>query len=119
MKSAGQPTNGYMTVDMMRFLAALTVVWNHAWNLFAPSFDEVTGPWLAVYRSAGFGPDAVRVFFVISGYWITASIMRKADAGSWTWGSYLIDRLSRLWIVLLPVLALGLLLDLSGRYLFS
>ena len=119
MKSGGQPTNGYMTVDMMRFLAALTVVWNHAWNLFAPSSEAVAGPWLSVYRSAGFGPDAVRVFFVISGYWITASIMRKAEAGSWTWGSYLIDRLSRLWIVLVPVLIIGLLLDVSARFLFA
>jgi peptidoglycan/LPS O-acetylase OafA/YrhL len=119
MKSVGQPTSGYLTVDMMRFLAALTVVWNHAWNLFAPSLEEIHGFWRLVYQSAGFGPDAVRVFFVISGYWITASIMRKIDAGSWTWPSYLIDRLSRLGIVLVPVLVIGLVLDLSARYLFN
>ena len=46
------------------------------------SFEAGDGLWRVVYQSAGFGPDAVRVFFVISGYWITASIMRKIDAGT-------------------------------------
>jgi peptidoglycan/LPS O-acetylase OafA/YrhL len=115
----GQPTNGYLTVDMMRFLAALVVVWHHAWNLFVTNPAAATGVWRTIHQTSGFGPDAVKVFFVISGYWITASIMRKVDGGTWTWGAYLIDRMSRLWIVLIPVLIIGLLLDTSARFAFD
>ena len=77
MQPAAAPTNGYLTVDLMRFLAAVTVVWAHVWGVLTPFDDTATGVWKAVYISAGFGQDAVRVFFIISGYWITASIMRK------------------------------------------
>lgn len=119
MQPAAAPTNGYLTVDLMRFLAAVTVVWAHVWGVITPFDDTATGVWKAVYISAGFGQDAVRVFFIISGYWITASILRKSGKGSWTWPSYFIDRFSRLWLVLIPALLIGLALDYSGRFVLD
>ena len=119
MQPAAAPTNGYLTVDLMRFLAAVTVVWAHVWGVLTPFDDTATGVWKAVYISAGFGQDAVRVFFIISGYWITASILRKSGKGSWTWPSYFIDRFSRLWLVLIPALLIGLALDYSGRFVLD
>ena len=119
MQPAAAPTNGYLTVDLMRFLAAVTVVWAHVWGVLTPFDDTATGIWKAVYISAGFGQDAVRVFFIISGYWITASILRKSGKGSWTWPSYFIDRFSRLWLVLIPALLIGLALDYSGRFVLD
>ena len=119
MQPAAAPTNGYLTVDLLRFLAAVTVVWAHVWGVLTPFDDTATGVWKAVYISAGFGQDAVRVFFIISGYWITASILRKSGKGSWTWPSYFIDRFSRLWLVLIPALLIGLALDYSGRFVLD
>src|SRR5690242_7211362 len=99
MQMAGNPVNApanaYTTIDFMRFLAALAVLWNHAWGMFTPFFEPSFNAWRPVYWTAGFGADAVRIFFVISGYWITATILRKVNSGGWTWRNYLIDRMSR------------------------
>ncbi len=119
MQTAGNPVNAYVTIDLMRFLAALAVVWSHVWYIVVPAFAPEHNAWRPVYWTAGFGADAVRIFFVISGYWITATILRRVNSGGWTWRNYLIDRMSRLWIVLIPALLIGLLLDVSGRFAFN
>ena len=65
---------------------------------------------------AGFGPqngqDYVVIFFVLSGFVITWSVDRKKE---YHFGQYLFDRLIRLWSVVIPALALGLVLDYFGR----
>lgn len=119
MPTAGNPVNAYVSIDLMRFLAALAVVWSHVWYIVVPGFGPEHNAWRAMYWTAGFGADAVRIFFVISGYWITATILRRVNSGGWTWRTYLIDRMSRLWIVLIPALLIGLMLDYSGRFLFN
>ncbi|HOZ28691.1 MAG TPA: acyltransferase [Hyphomonadaceae bacterium] len=119
MKSAGNPVNAYVTIDFMRFLAAFAVLWSHAWGMVVPPFSAGIDAWRPVYWSAGFGANAVCIFFVISGYWITATILRRTQAGTWTWRNYLNDRMSRLYIVLIPALIIGLILDGSGRFLLN
>lgn len=119
MQSAGNPVNAYVTIDFMRFLAAFAVLWSHAWGMVVPPFSAGIDAWRPVYWSAGFGANAVCVFFVISGYWITATILRRTQAGTWTWRNYLTDRMSRLYIVLVPALIIGLLLDGSSRFLLN
>jgi peptidoglycan/LPS O-acetylase OafA/YrhL len=119
MTPAAPPERAYATIDLMRFLAALAVVWNHVWNLVALPTADMGPLWKLVFQSAGFGQDAVRIFFVISGYWITSTILRRMDSGDWSWPTYMIDRLSRLMIVLVPCLAIGLCLDSLGRHVFE
>lgn len=46
------------------------------------------------------------VFFVLSGYFITSSVMKSIQQGTWSWTDYLIKRVVRLWIVLIPTLLL-------------
>lgn len=53
--------------------------------------------------------------FVLSGYWIARSVDRRVAEG-WQWSSYLIDRLVRLLVVLLPALAIGGALDATALY---
>jgi peptidoglycan/LPS O-acetylase OafA/YrhL len=55
------------------------------------------------------------VFFVLSGFLISSSIVRKMERGTWTWSDYALDRSTRLYLVLIPGLILGGMWDLSGR----
>lgn len=119
MQATGNPVNAYVTIDFMRFLAAFAVLWSHAWGMVVPPFSAGIDAWRPVYWSAGFGANAVCVFFVISGYWITATILRRTQAGAWTWRNYLTDRMSRLYIVLIPALIIGVILDGTGRFLLD
>jgi peptidoglycan/LPS O-acetylase OafA/YrhL len=89
-------------LDLLRFLAALAVYLFHAGH-FAKERIPFAG---------NFGGEAVIVFFVLSGMLITMAGVRQPDAG------YFIQaRLSRLWSVCLPALALTLVADIAGQYL--
>lgn len=104
-------------MDMLRFVAAAVVVLNHARDLLivdAADAGNRLGPIAkAVYFISGLGHEAVKVFFVLSGFWITRAVDRpKNDAVFWR--PYLTDRLSRLLIVLLPALVIGGLIDAWG-----
>jgi peptidoglycan/LPS O-acetylase OafA/YrhL len=52
------------------------------------------------------GYQAVMVFFVLSGYFISATIMRSINENKWRWSDYLLKRITRLWVVLFPCLIL-------------
>lgn len=107
-------------MDAARFFAALMVVMGHAlgmagWPLVQ---NDRLGPasWTFVHVVA-FGHEAVMVFFVLSGFWISHSAVRLLD-GDRFWSEYLTDRVSRLLIVLVPALGFGALLDLLGASVF-
>ena len=104
--------------DVARAVAAMLVVAEHARDLVlldrsAAGATAENPLWQAFYLFTGFGHEAVMVFFVLSGYWIASSVHRRADDPQF-WRSYFADRLSRLWIVLLPALAIGGLCDWIG-----
>ena len=114
--AAGRNT-GFAHLDAMRAVAACVVVHNHCWNVLVRNYQGSDGAlWKIPYTLAGLAPDAVIVFFVISGFWITSSVVGRVERGTWSWPDYAIDRLSRLWLVLIPVVVLGCLLDAIGRY---
>jgi peptidoglycan/LPS O-acetylase OafA/YrhL len=48
------------------------------------------------------GYQAVMVFFVLSGYFISATILKSLKENRWSWSEYFLKRVIRLWIVLLP-----------------
>ena len=52
------------------------------------------------------GYQAVMVFFVLSGYFISSTVLRSINENRWSWSDYLIKRVTRLWIVLIPALVL-------------
>lgn len=103
-------------MDAMRTALALVVAFGHLWGLL---IEDYAGSQSIVVRGAyflaGFAHSAVILFFVLSGYWIARSVVARAERG-WSWSDYLIDRLARLGIVLVPALALGGLLDWTAYY---
>jgi len=72
-----------------------------------------------VQQAITIGNEMVIVFFVLSGYLVGGSVLNSLRRRTWSWSTYLIKRLSRLWIVLLPALVLGLAVDLAGVHFFG
>ena len=99
-------------MDFFRTAAAVIVVVSHARDVVMADYNGnlLYAPF---YAATGFGHSGVVIFFVLSGFWISRSVIGRLDAPHF-WRDYLIDRLSRLLIVLVPALALGGLLDWIG-----
>ncbi len=105
-------TGASVTLDALRGAAALLVVLDHCKNLFfvdcAAATKMSAHPHLVsfFYGVASAGPQAVVIFLVLSGYLVGGSVLRATQADRWSWKGYLTQRLVRLWLVLLPALAL-------------
>ena len=105
-------TGASVALDAMRGAAALLVLLDHCKNLFfvdcAVAMKTSAHPHLVsfFYAVASAGPQAVVIFLVLSGYLVGGSVLRATQADRWSWKGYLTQRLVRLWLVLLPALAL-------------
>lgn len=109
-------------LDVIRTIAAWAVMWGHLRTLFFVDFRHLTRPhWLlgAIYFFTGFGHQAVMVFFVLSGFLISATVIKSHLSGTWSWREYAVNRCTRLYVVLVPGLLLGLCWDAIGSSLFS
>ncbi len=87
-------------------------------NLLFVDYDSIRGfrnPLLsAAYAMTSFGREAVMIFFVLSGFLIATTILSSVASGRWSFRSYALRRLTRLWVVLLPALLLTVILDRSA-----
>jgi peptidoglycan/LPS O-acetylase OafA/YrhL len=100
-----------MLISLLRGLAALVVAAAHLRAQVYPGFGEVTKPPLlfeGIAFSAGFAYLAVIVFFVLSGWLVGGSFLNKLDSGR-AFQNYTVDRVSRLWVVLVPTFLVVLL----------
>ena len=101
-----------LSFDALRAVAAVLVMASHVRDVFLTAYQPGFGAiaWI-FYVLTSFGHPAVIVFFVLSGFWITKVVVERQGAGTWSWGGYLLDRVTRLWVVLLPALCLGAAAD--------
>lgn len=116
------PPRHFFYLDVFRGLAALAVFAGHIRALFFQSFEESGDGGVLTrlfYLLTSYGHEAVMVFFVLSGCVITHSISNSVNKGCWAWTHYLMARLSRLWVVLLPALVLGVAWDCLGLHYFG
>ena len=91
--------SGYL--DLLRFGAAFVVLLSH----FA--YTRFTDGQYSFIRELNLGSDAVVLFFVLSGFVITFAATQKDK----TAGPFAFSRLTRLWSVAIPALALALVFD--------
>lgn len=110
-------------IDVARWIAALAVLFTHVEaNVLVTLADIPAGHRGAIAYLAwffyGFAHQAVVVFFVLSGFLVGGGVLRAAPSKRFL-GSYLLDRTARIYVVLLPVLAVTALLDAAGRSLFA
>ncbi len=59
------------------------------------------------------------IFFVLSGLLVGGKVVRETDRNDWSWKRYLIERCTRLLIVLWPALLLTFFFDTMGSLLFG
>jgi peptidoglycan/LPS O-acetylase OafA/YrhL len=112
-------TNASVLLDLARGIAAVLVLLQHWRNIFFIDYPQISAhrPLFALpYLLTSAGHQAVVIFFVMSGYLITGSIFRMLERGTWSWITYLLHRLIRLWVVLLPGLVLCLFWDHIGLH---
>lgn len=101
-------------LNLIRGVAALAVVWDHARPQFFQDFRDGShySPFtIALYVTSRFGHTAVVVFFVLSGLLVGSAVVDDVGAGRWSWRDYLAKRLTRLYVVLIPAVALTLAAD--------
>ncbi len=103
-----------MLIALLRGLAAIEVAAAHLRAHVFPGLRSVADPSLAFQALAfftGFAHQAVVIFFVLSGWLVGGSLLNKLNDPR-AIESYAIDRMTRLWIVLIPVFLLTLLFAL-------
>lgn len=109
-------------LDMARGLAALAVLTSHVRALFFVPYHELSRhsiPLDVLYGATTLGHQAVMVFFVLSGFLIVGSIVNSFERGTWSWTKYLVNRMVRLSLVLIPALILCSVMDHIGMALWS
>jgi peptidoglycan/LPS O-acetylase OafA/YrhL/O-antigen/teichoic acid export membrane protein len=118
--SAHRSTHTFVWLDIARALAATIVLGGHLRAFILTDFvssGHLNVFWKAFYFITSMQHQAVIVFFVLSGFLIGMTVSEQARAGRWSWNAYAIKRTSRLWLVLLPALALTALWDQLGIHL--
>jgi peptidoglycan/LPS O-acetylase OafA/YrhL len=107
-------------LDALRGIAAFAVMMSHSRGWFLEGHSVTAGAdrlLSTIGELLDLGHQWVIVFFVLSGYLVGGSVMRSIREHRWSWRSYLLVRLTRLYTVYLPALAIGGLLDWIGmRY---
>ena len=116
----GQRT-GNRALDAVRAAAALLVVLEHTRGyLLQPRSASRLGPVnVILYPATQVGYGAVLVFFVLSGYFVGGSVVQAVSHGRFDWRAYLVSRLTRMWVVLVPALLLTYVVDQVGTSMLA
>lgn len=120
--AAATDTDGGRSVslDLVRGLAALAVAAGHLRNFMFDGADRDSSlAWKLFAVASSQAGNAVIVFFVLSGYLIGRHVAARFRSGRWSWSGYAIDRLTRLWVVLVPALVLTVALDWIGTHVLA
>lgn len=102
-------------LNHFRWIAALVVAWSHLRTLLFPEAGtQVLGAVQKVfYFLTLFADEAVVIFFVLSGLLVGGSVLRDVRNERFALSKYLINRLSRLQIVLIPAIIFSVILQYS------
>jgi peptidoglycan/LPS O-acetylase OafA/YrhL len=117
--TAPKPVSGahWPLLDTIRFGAALLVLFGHARGLLLEGIARVEYPSIfirAFYFISGLQHEGVVMFFVVSGFLVGGSAWRMIEANQFKFNVYFINRFARIYIVLVPAIALVLVINLVG-----
>ncbi|OIN58790.1 acyltransferase family protein [Arsenicibacter rosenii] len=112
--------SNYYWLDLIRGISALLVLLSHVRALFFLDYSSTSQNVFIqfFYFITGFGHIAVIIFFVLSGFFIIGSIDKAYINNKWSFRRYGIDRIVRLWVVLIPSLLFTVLCDNFGELYF-
>lgn len=112
-------------IEAARWLGALIVLAHHVTNMFVSQADIFSAPHAPpVYVWWFFTPfslahQAVVGFFVISGWLVGGAVLAHIRKGRLFMREYFIHRVTRIYLVLVPAVALTAALDQFGRVAFA
>lgn len=112
----------YMAFDLLRGIAALMVCAGHIRNFLFVDFGDVKNPNYfdkLFYFATGLGHQAVIIFFVLSGFFVGGAVWSQLKRDEFSWFEYILARLSRLWVVLIPALLVTWCFDSLGASLVN
>lgn len=99
-------------LHFLRIFSAIIVCLSHSKDFFMlpiednPQFFE-----MLIRQLMSLGTSAVLVFFFLSGYLVGGNELDRLHSGELQPRKYLVDRISRLWLVLIPALVFTLALN--------
>jgi len=102
-------------ISVLRGLAAFVVATAHLRAAMYPALRDVADPplWFqALAFTSGFAHQAVLVFFVMSGWLVGGSLLNRIGEPRAV-ANYAIDRVTRLWTVLIPTFVLTFLMAMA------
>lgn len=110
-----------VALNLLRFVAAFLVVVGHVRQMFVVDYSQVAASPLtmAEYLLTSLASPAVMVFFVLSGYWVGGAALAGFRSGTFAWQNYIASRLVRLWLVLVPAIALTAIADVVGAHVWG
>ncbi|HTV26225.1 MAG TPA: acyltransferase [Xanthobacteraceae bacterium] len=117
---SGQASAGtsarYPWLDLIRGVAALEVVAGHLKSFMLDGIDKNSNLFVKIFNIVtGQAHNAVMIFFVLSGYLIGKQVFDRFGQ-NWSWISYAVRRLSRLWTVLVLALLMTVIWDYVGLH---
>lgn len=114
-------SQNFYWLDLLRGIAAFFVFSGHLRSLlFLEYTSKITHPFGKIfYFLTGFGHQSVIIFFVLSGFFIAKSVDAATKRERWSFNNYLVDRFTRLWVVLLPALIITFISDYFGTLYFT
>jgi peptidoglycan/LPS O-acetylase OafA/YrhL len=106
----------------MRWVAAAAVVFGHLRALAFVDYADMKNTGMifrGLFFLAGFGHQAVVVFFVLSGYLVGGEVLAALQNGTFDVRRYAVQRSARLYAVYVVALAFGGLFDWVGIHQFN
>jgi peptidoglycan/LPS O-acetylase OafA/YrhL len=118
----GDRNDRWPFLDLVRFGAALLVMFGHVRGFFFQSITQVENAGAATkafYLLTGVHREAVVLFFVVSGFLIGGRAWQLIEQGRFDFGRYVLDRFTRIYLVLLPALILIAAISWFGSSFFA
>ena len=116
------PEQHYPFLDVVRFGAALLVLFGHSRGLLLEGIGRVEHPTAltrAFYLGSGLQHEGVVLFFVVSGFLIGGSVWRMMSRARFDFGIYFVNRFARIYLVYVPALLLVLAINIAGNRFFG
>jgi peptidoglycan/LPS O-acetylase OafA/YrhL len=105
-------------INFLRWISAFVVVISHSRRLTFIPYDDLGNPSISssfFYLATGFGHQAVIIFFVLSGYLVSSSLLKNTFITRDVILRYFIDRFARIY----PPLVLALIFTALATYCVS
>jgi peptidoglycan/LPS O-acetylase OafA/YrhL len=120
--ASAKAVNHWPFLDLIRFGAALLVLFGHSRGLLFEGIARVEHPNVFLrgfYLISGLQHEGVILFFVVSGFLVGGPVWRFTKENRFEFGTYFINRFARIYLVYIPALVFVLAITVAGQHFFG